>query len=65
MNYSDESSFGSISNAETVFKTVSQQESMSRVYIQLTSNNTILTLTDSNGKTLAWSSCGSVGFKGG
>ena len=37
----------------------------SRVYVQLTSNNTILTLTDPEGKTLAWSSCGSAGFKGG
>jgi len=37
----------------------------SRVYVQLTSNNTILTLTDPEGKTLAWASCGSAGFKGG
>ena len=36
-----------------------------RVCIQLTSNNTILTLTNNKGKILAWSSCGSVGFKGG
>lgn len=34
------------------------------VYINATYNNTILTLTDQSGKTLAWSSCGCVGFKG-
>ncbi len=33
-------------------------------YIQATYNNTIITLTDVNGNTLAWSSAGNCGFKG-
>lgn len=33
-------------------------------YIQATYNNTIITLTDLNGNTLAWSSAGNCGFKG-
>lgn len=34
------------------------------VNIQATFNNTIVTLTDPEGRTLSWSSAGSVGFKG-
>jgi small subunit ribosomal protein S11 len=33
-------------------------------HIQSTFNNTIITITDMNGNTLAWSSAGSQGFKG-
>ena len=33
-------------------------------HIQSTFNNTIITITDVNGNTLAWSSAGSQGFKG-
>ncbi len=33
-------------------------------HIQATFNNTIITITDSAGQVLAWSSAGSVGFKG-
>jgi len=35
-----------------------------RVYIRSTFNNTIVTVTDPNGNTLAWASGGTVGFKG-
>jgi len=35
-----------------------------RACIQATFNNTIVTLTDPNGNVLAWSSSGTVGFKG-
>ncbi len=35
-----------------------------RVYIQATYNNTLITLTNENGNVLAWSSAGSLGFKG-
>jgi small subunit ribosomal protein S11 len=35
-----------------------------RVYIHSTFNNTILTLTDTNGDVLTWISPGAVGFKG-
>lgn len=35
-----------------------------RVYIHTSFNNTILTLTDTNGDVLTWVSPGAVGFKG-
>ena len=35
-----------------------------RAYIQSTFNNTIITLTDPEGKVIAWGSAGTVGFKG-
>jgi small subunit ribosomal protein S11 len=34
------------------------------VHIQSTFNNTIVTITDTNGNALSWSSSGSRGFKG-
>lgn len=34
------------------------------VHVQATFNNTIVTVTDLNGNTLAWASAGTVGFKG-
>jgi len=33
-------------------------------HIQSTFNNTLITITDMNGNTIAWSSAGSQGFKG-
>ncbi len=33
-------------------------------HIQSTFNNTIVTITDSNGETISWASSGSSGFKG-
>ncbi len=33
-------------------------------YIKATFNNTIVTITDPNGETIAWGSAGTVGFKG-
>ena len=35
-----------------------------QVHIRATFNNTIVTVTDLNGNTLAWSSAGNAGFKG-
>jgi small subunit ribosomal protein S11 len=35
-----------------------------QAHIQSTFNNTIITITDSNGDVLTWSSAGTVGFKG-
>lgn len=35
-----------------------------KAYIQATYNNTIVTVTDLVGNTIAWSSAGQVGFKG-
>lgn len=34
------------------------------VYIQATYNNTLVTVTDPQGNTIAWSSAGNCGFKG-
>lgn len=38
--------------------------SSGRVYVTATFNNTVVTLTDGSGNTLAWSSSGNSGFKG-
>lgn len=35
-----------------------------RIYINATFNNTIITVTDKEGNTLCWGSCGLAGFKG-
>lgn len=45
-------------------KKAARQVSQGCAFIQATYNNTILTLTDLNGNTLAWSSAGNCGFKG-
>ena len=34
------------------------------VYLKSTFNNTMITITDVNGETLAWDSAGTIGFKG-
>lgn len=44
------------SSAKTVIK--------GRLYLTATMNNTIVTITDEEGRTLCWSSTGIVGFKG-
>ena len=35
-----------------------------RAYVQSTFNNTLITLTDSQGNVIAWGSSGTMGFKG-
>lgn len=45
-------------------KKVTKVVSKGVAHIQATFNNTIITITDSAGQVLAWSSAGSVGFKG-
>lgn len=35
-----------------------------KAYVKATHNNTIVTITDVNGETLAWDSAGTIGFKG-
>ena len=45
-------------------KKVVRKVSQGRAYIQTTYNNTIVTLTDMNGNTLAWASAGNCGFSG-
>jgi len=41
-----------------------RQISQGRAYISASYNNTIITITDTNGNTIAWSSAGNCGFKG-
>lgn len=45
-------------------KMVEKNVSSGRVYVTATFNNTLITLTDSTGNTIAWASSGSSGFKG-
>ena len=33
-------------------------------YVKATFNNTVVTITDTNGETISWASAGTVGFKG-
>lgn len=50
----------STSSKKKVIKNVAE----GRLYVNSTFNNTIVTVTDQKGNTLAWASCGNVGFKG-
>jgi len=45
-------------------KTVERKVTSGRVYVTATFNNTLVTLTDASGNTLAWGTSGSAGFKG-
>lgn len=45
-------------------KAVAREVTSGRVYVTATFNNTLVTITDSKGDTLAWSSAGASGFKG-
>ncbi|MGE4357418.1 MAG: 30S ribosomal protein S11 [Candidatus Omnitrophota bacterium] len=45
-------------------KKITRTVSKGIAHIQATFNNTIITITDSVGQVIAWSSAGSVGFKG-
>jgi small subunit ribosomal protein S11 len=45
-------------------KKAPQKAREGRLYISSSYNNTILTLTDSQGNVLHWASAGSIGFKG-
>lgn len=45
-------------------KKIKRTVSKGQVHIFATFNNTIVTVTDTQGNTVAWSSAGSVGFKG-
>ena len=45
-------------------KKIIRQVTHGNAYIQATYNNTIVTISDTNGNVLAWSSAGKVGFKG-
>jgi len=45
-------------------KKIKKQVAKGVVYIAATFNNTVITVTDEMGNVLAWSSAGSLGFKG-
>lgn len=45
-------------------ETIQRNVGSGRVYVTATFNNTLVTLTDTSGNTLAWSSSGAAGFKG-
>ncbi len=45
-------------------KKVERKLTSGRVYITATFNNTLITLTDPSGNTLAWGTSGTAGFKG-
>ncbi|RZK26989.1 MAG: 30S ribosomal protein S11 [Flavobacterium sp.] len=52
-------------NARTVVKKKKVNvESYGRVFIQATFNNIIVSITNSTGQVIAWSSAGKMGFKG-
>jgi len=51
------------SRARTTRKKI-QVESNGAAYIKATFNNVVITLTDSYGNTIAWSSAGKMGFRG-
>jgi small subunit ribosomal protein S11 len=50
--------------AATAAKTTRKNISSGRVYITATFNNTLVTITDGTGNTVAWGSAGVSGFKG-
>jgi small subunit ribosomal protein S11 len=45
-------------------KKVKRSLSSGQIHISATFNNTIITVTDLDGNTVAWSSAGATGFKG-
>ena len=45
-------------------KNIVKKVTHTRAYVTATFNNTLVTLTDSNGNTLPWGSAGGAGFKG-
>jgi small subunit ribosomal protein S11 len=56
---------GAVVAEKAPVKSVSRQRiEGGRIYIQASFNNTIVTITDQKGGTLAWMSAGSVGFAG-
>ena len=50
--------------AKSKKKKVRRNVSVGIVYIKATFNNTMITITDSAGDTIAWASAGKAGFKG-
>ena len=55
---------GASKGKKTGKKRVKKNVERGQAHIQCSFNNTIVTLTDDHGNALAWSSAGSLGFKG-
>ena len=53
-----------VSKIKKVKKKIKKNISSGIAYVNATFNNTIVTITDDSGNTIAWSSAGSKGFKG-
>jgi len=51
-------------NIKMTTKKVSKKVELARVYISASFNNTLVTITNAQGETLAWGSSGASGFKG-
>lgn len=51
-------------NAKRKKKRADRNVSTAMIYIQVSYNNTLMTATDQQGDTLAWSSAGGCGFRG-
>lgn len=47
-----------------IIRKVEKKVTSGRVYVTATFNNTLVTLTDTSGNTLAWGTSGTAGFKG-
>jgi len=52
------------SNMATKQKNTRKETKLGKVYISASFNNTLVTVTNTNGETLVWSSSGASGFKG-
>lgn len=48
----------------TKTKKIKKESALGKVYISASFNNTLVTVTNEKGETLAWSSSGASGFKG-
>ncbi|MDP2946109.1 MAG: 30S ribosomal protein S11 [bacterium] len=55
---------GGVNPLKSASVKIGQQIAKGRIYIQVSYNNTFITVTDEKGDALAWSSAGSLGFKG-
>ena len=51
-------------SSESTSAKTGRQVARGKIYIQVSYNNTFITVTDEKGDVLAWSSAGSLGFKG-
>ncbi|MDD4106479.1 MAG: 30S ribosomal protein S11 [Candidatus Shapirobacteria bacterium] len=56
----DQSSTNKTSVKKKTFKNIAE----GRLYVKSTFNNTLVSVTDSKGKVISWSSAGNCGFKG-